>query len=226
MRSTAAESNSVTDRITADLRDRIKLGQLVGGQRLIEADWTREFGVSRGPVREAFGRLVSEGLVTVEPNRGAVVKKLSVKDIVDIFETRAAIEGKAAALAAQGIAQRDHRTRLKALLKENSQYLRGGSFADYLNVNERFHDLVLDLADNETLRRFGHQLHAMAYHLQTTRVITLATSPSMALSVADSARFHRDIGAAILKGDADEAERLMRHHLDQTRDAILSTERR
>ncbi|WP_344897243.1 GntR family transcriptional regulator [Nonomuraea antimicrobica] len=98
---------SVVERIADELRERasarIKRGQLVGGRRLIEADWTREPGVSRGPAREALGRLAGEGPVVVEPKRGAVVRRLHTKDIIDLYAARAAIEGHAAALAASHI---------------------------------------------------------------------------------------------------------------------------
>ena len=214
---------SVVDRITHELRNRIKRGHLVGGQRLIEVDWTREFGVSRGPVREALGRLASEGLVVVEPKRGAVVRRLTPKDIYDLYEARAALEGQAAALAARCIRDADHTTRLRELLRENAKFLRGGEFVRYLPVNERFHHLVLELADNQVIERLAGQLHAMAYHLQATRVAR-ATAPSPVLSVAGSAKFHREIGGAILVSDEVAADQLMRRHIYETRDGILAVD--
>lgn len=216
---------TVGDRIVAELRDRIKQGELVGGQRLVEADWTRELGVSRGPLREALGRLASEGLVVVEPNRGAVVRRLRAKDIVDLYEARAAIEGQAAVLAARCIGHGDHKRALREQLGENEPFLRGGELARYMPINERFHHLILDLADNEILSRLGMQLQVLAYHLQTTRVVR-ATWPEPMLSVTGSARFHHDIGNAILRGDEDQADQLMRAHLIQTRDGILAVDRR
>lgn len=217
----AGDGLSVVDRISAELRKRIKHGQLVGGQRLIEADWTRELGVSRGPVREALGRLASEGLVVMEPKRGAVVRRLYTKDIVDLYEARAAIEGQAAALAARCIGQGNHKAMLRELLRENAKFLPGGDLAQYMAVNERFHHLVLDLGDNDILSRLGEQLHVMAYHLQSTRVVR-ATAPDPVLTVAGSARFHREIGNAILRGDEELAAKLMRSHLLETRDGVLA----
>lgn len=215
------EQTSVVDRVTTELRDRIKRGELVGGQRLVEADWTTELGVSRGPVREAFGRLASEGLVVVETNRGAVVRRLRAKDITDLYEARAAIEGQAAALAARRIKEGDHKAMLRDLLHENAKFLRGGEFARYMSVNEGFHHLVLELSDSAILSRLGNQLHVLAYHLQTTRVVR-STMSDPVLSVARSARWHREIGNALLRGDEDEANRLMRAHLFETRDGFLS----
>ncbi|WP_083933235.1 GntR family transcriptional regulator [Sciscionella marina] len=216
---------SAVDRIAEELRERIRRGQLVGGQRLIEADWTRELQVSRGPVREAFGRLAAEGLVIVERKRGAVVRRLNTKDILDLYEARAAIEGQAAAAAARCVGAADNRTRLEQVLHEHQRFLDGGEFSHYLGVNENFHRVILEIADNDILQRLGRQLHVMAYHLQTTRV-SRATTPVPLLSVADSARFHCDITEAVLAGKSEQAERLMREHLMTTRDGILEVDRR
>ena len=214
----------MVDRIAGELRRRIRRGELVGGQRLIEADWTQELGVSRGPVREALGRLASEGLVVIEAKRGAVVRRLLAKDIDDLYEARAAIEGQAAAAAARRIDEAGHRADLEKLLAEHEEFAGGGEFGQYLAASVRFHELVLEIADNEILSRLGGQLHVMAYHLQTTRVAR-ATGPVSHLTVSGSARCHREIGAAILRGDAEAAERLMREHQMATRDGILAVDR-
>jgi DNA-binding GntR family transcriptional regulator len=215
---------SVVDRVAHELRRRIRRGELVGGQRLIESDWTQELGVSRGPVREALGRLASEGLVVIEAQRGAVVRRLRTKDIEDLYEARAAIEGQAAAAAARRIDDSDHRVALESLLAEHDEFLGGGEVGRYLGASVRFHELVLQIADNDILLRLGAQLHVMAYHLQTTRVAR-TTAPVSQLSVAGSAGAHRDIATAILRGDAETAERLMRAHQAQTRDGILAIDR-
>ncbi len=196
----------------------------MGGQRLIEADWTAELQVSRGPVREALGRLAAEGLVEIEPRRGAVIRRLGTKDILDLYEARAAIEGEAAAAAARSVGLGDRRARLQQLLRDNQEFVEGGEFWRYLPVNEAFHHVVLEIADNDVLRRLGSQLHVMAYHLQTTRV-SRATTPVPLLSVASSARFHCRITEAILAGDAVAADALMREHLGATRDGILELDR-
>lgn len=217
-------TGSAVDRIADELRRRIRRGELVGGQRLIEADWTRELGVSRGPVREALGRLASEGLVVIEAKRGAVVRRLLAKDIEDLYEARAAIEGQAAAAAARRIDEGGHRAALEALLREHDGFVEGGEFGVYLGASVRFHELVLEIADNAILSRLGGQLHVMAYHLQSTRVAK-ATVSAPHLSVSGSARCHHDIGNAILRGDAGTAQRLMQEHQAATRDGILAVDR-
>ncbi|WP_051792428.1 GntR family transcriptional regulator [Amycolatopsis jejuensis] len=219
--SRSGENGSVVDRIADEFRARIRRGELVGGQRLVEADWTQELGVSRGPVREALGRLASEGLVVIEAKRGAQVRRMLPKDVESLYEARAAIEGAAAAAAARRIDEGDHRVTLEKLVAENEKFAGGGEFSYYLGTSMHFHEVILDIADNEILSRVGRQLHVMAYHLHTTRVAR-ATAPLKHLTVAGSAQCHRDIADAILRGDAAKAERLMRNHQRDTRRGILA----
>src|SRR5512134_3171820 len=74
-------------------------GRYAPGQRLIEADLTRELSVSRGPLREALGRLVADGLVEIEPYRGAIVARPSREDVANTLQLREVLEGLAARLA-------------------------------------------------------------------------------------------------------------------------------
>src|SRR5690349_21951023 len=83
------------------IRDRIRRGRLVPGQRLVEADIMREVSASRSRVREALQRLSAEGLVTIEEFRGASVKQFSRDEIRQIYRARMALEG----LAARDFAQ-------------------------------------------------------------------------------------------------------------------------
>ena len=78
------------------VRERIRLGKLVPGQRLVEADMVRDTGASRSKVREALQRLESEGLVTIEEFRGASVRRLGIDEVRQIYQTRMALEGLAA----------------------------------------------------------------------------------------------------------------------------------
>src|SRR6478735_96605 len=82
------------------IRDEILSGNLPGGERLVEMRIATELRVSRGPVREAFKLLRSEGLLQEEPRRGTFVVSLSAEDVREIYGLRAAIEGRAARLLA------------------------------------------------------------------------------------------------------------------------------
>jgi len=78
------------------IRDRIRSGRLTGGSRVVAEEIATELAISRMPVREAIRQLDSEGLLTIRPNRGAVVVELNAEELVELFEMRAVLEGLAA----------------------------------------------------------------------------------------------------------------------------------
>lgn len=85
---------TLSDRTTELLRERIIAGDYRMGERLAEAAIARQLKISRGPVREALWRLTVEGLVRDEPRRGAFVVELMAEDIKEIYDLRAAVEGR------------------------------------------------------------------------------------------------------------------------------------
>ncbi|HZX69006.1 MAG TPA: GntR family transcriptional regulator, partial [Candidatus Elarobacter sp.] len=95
----AAEPRSET--LVEELREAILTGRYAPGARLVQDDLAEAFGVSRIPLREALRRLEGEGLVLISPNRGAVVRTLAPKDVVDLYDLRLALESLALRRAAE-----------------------------------------------------------------------------------------------------------------------------
>lgn len=82
-----------------ELKRQILVGEIPPGTRMMEVELADEMGVSRTPIREAIRKLEKEGLVTIEPRRGAYASDISIKDMLDVLEVRQDLEGMAAALA-------------------------------------------------------------------------------------------------------------------------------
>src|SRR5438128_8801086 len=93
------ENLTLWQRAYDHLREEIIAGHLEPGAELAEVALSEQLGVSRGPVREALGRLASEGLVTVRPRRGAVVRSLSAEEFLELYQVREALEVMAVKLA-------------------------------------------------------------------------------------------------------------------------------
>src|SRR2546428_7429629 len=89
------ENLTVWQRVYDHLREEILAGRLKPGAELAEVALSEQLGVSRGPLREAIGRLAAEGLVTVRPRRGAVVRSLSKEEFLELYQVREALEGMA-----------------------------------------------------------------------------------------------------------------------------------
>jgi len=192
--------------VVETLRRDILHRKIAPGSRLIEADLTRRFAVSRGPVREAFRRLAAEGLIDLVPHRGAIARRLSTRDIAEVFEIRIALESLAARRAAE-VARQDaaQRTRFEARTRPVFANARR-SLENYFGENAEFHAAVYELAGNALLGDLAQRLHLP----QIMGQVGDALSPQvLQLSVNE----HRAIAAAILAGDADGAASAMEAHL-------------
>jgi len=199
---------TTVDQIVEAVVDGIKSGRFAPGQRLIEADLTAELGVSRGPLREALGRLAAESLVVIEPYRGAIVRRLSEQDVVELFEVREVLEAEAARLAATRIDEKDNRARLEAFRAEAGAGGEEDTLA-YMEENTQFHDLVVELAGNDLLRQVVSQLSTRSYRMQFRNILLPG-------AIKESMLDHEAVIVAILAGDAKGAERTMRKHVHRS----------
>src|SRR5690606_25600137 len=132
------------------LRERILSGEFRPGARLVEGKLSSEMAVSRIPVREALRALAAEGLVTIEPRRGATVSVLSDDLAYDMVEVRATLEGLNAKLAAM---RRDDEAvaKLQAILDEGNRAVEAGDLKKCQELNREFHEMLAVVAGNVVL---------------------------------------------------------------------------
>jgi DNA-binding GntR family transcriptional regulator len=194
------------DYVLEHLRSGVLQGRYAPGQRLIEADLTRDLGVSRGPLREAFRRLSAEGLLEIVPNRGALVRRLSLRETRELFQIRIGLETLAARLAAEAMADPDVRSRFMGEIEPIWRDAPRAPGPDYLDENHHFHDAMIAASGNEQLLRLTRQLRLPLLMYQL--VGTLRPE-----NIAASLEEHRAIARAILNEDGCEAEELVRAHL-------------
>lgn len=209
----AARGAAGTVQIVDWVRERIRHGGLVPGQRLVEADIVASTGASRGKVREALQRLEAEGLLTIEEFRGASVKKLGRDEVRQIYEARMALEG----LAARECAVRADAA-LRARLHEVQQELNDGEHTGnhdrFARLNQTWHALIIAGSGNEYIAQFLKRLTVPIYRL-------LFASFYTAQRIASANADHRLITAAIVEGRADAAEQAMRAHIRNGLDALI-----
>ena len=199
---------TTVDRLVAHMREGILFGRYAAGQRLIEVELTRAFGVSRGSLREAFRRLSSEGLIESIPNRGAVVRRLTRKETAELFEIRTALEMLAAQLAARNISSAAVRKKFeKTIVPIWNDSPRNVPLA-YLDENKLFHQAVVDASGNDQLAAVGRQLQLPLIMFQLSGALT----PDI---LAKSNAEHRAVAKAILAGNGTLAAKIMRKHLDR-----------
>jgi DNA-binding GntR family transcriptional regulator len=188
------------------LRNGVIQGRYAPGQRLIEADLTRDLRVSRGPLREAFRRLSAEGLLESVPHRGALVRRLTLREMKELFQIRVQLETLAAQLAADAMADPAARSRfereIEPIWNEEPRY----PGPDYLDENHRFHDAIVTAGGNEQLLKLTRQLRLPVLMYQLAGTLK-------AVNIAESLAEHRAIARAILAGDGAAAQAHVRFHL-------------
>src|SRR5206468_6815116 len=123
------------------LREEILSGRLGAGAELQEVALSTELGVSRGPIREAIGRLAAEGLVTVRPRRGAVVRSLSKDEFLELYQVREALEMMAVRLAVPKL-EPDDVAQLEQLIETMSGHAERGEVAEFFAANVAFHGRI------------------------------------------------------------------------------------
>lgn len=187
------------------IRERIRTGRLVPGQRLIEADLVRDSGMSRGKVREALRRLEAEGLVSIEEFRGASVRQLGKDEVRQIYEARMALEGFAAAAFAAS-RNTELKQQLATLQEQLNAAASNGLHDQFALLNHNWHKLILEGAGNIYITQFLAQLTVPIYQLLFP---TFYSRERISQANAD----HKLITTAIIAGRATAAERAMRAHI-------------
>jgi len=192
--------------MTADaIRERILRGHYREGQPLRQDAIGVELGVSRIPVREALRQLEAEGLVTFSPHRGAVASTLSLKEIRELFELRAEIEGDLIRRAIPHMTAEDH-ARAAEILDAYEAALHTGQVTVWGALNWQFHSTLYAPADRGLTMSIVSKLHQ-----HSDRYLRM----QLALTHGETrARHeHRAIAAAARKRDGAKASRLLRDHI-------------
>jgi DNA-binding GntR family transcriptional regulator len=194
------------------LRTAIVRGDLAPDARLVEADVSASFEMSRGAVRTALIRLEQEGLVVREPHRGARVRKVSDEEAVEILQARAVLEGLAARQAAERIDEAGAE-RLQACLARQRELLDAGDLLGASDANADLHAALLGLSGHGTALRLIQALNSQTVRYQY-RTILIPGRP--AASVAE----HTAIVEAVVAGRPEDADNAMRNHLFNVAQAV------
>lgn len=208
---TVSAKGQSDDCVASHIRDAINAGRFVPGQRLVEAELTAEYCVSRGPLREALRQLSAEGLVELIPHRGAQVRRLTRTEVVELFQIRAQLEAMAGQLAASRMHLpeiRDQFAETTAMVFDDKPRL---STAEYICENNRFHGAILQAAGNTQLTRLYD-------NMQLGLIMSQISAALPTEIIATSLKEHRQIAEAILAADEKRAAELLFEHLTRAMD--------
>jgi DNA-binding GntR family transcriptional regulator len=207
---------TLREQVLAHLREEILSSRLEPGAELNEVALANSLGVSRGPIREALGRLAAEGLVTVTPRRGAIVTKLTKQEFMDAYQVREALESLAIRLAVPRLADED-RAELHRMSSEMRRLAQADDSSAFFEINRRFHETLVAASGNLRLQAMHEQLLGQMGRL-------LRKSAELRGGLGESATAHEAILEAVDAGDAERAAQLMAEHIEVPQRVLDSPE--
>lgn len=197
------ERSSLADEAYERLRTAIIRGEVRPNERLVETELAEWLEISRTPLREGLARLAAEGLV-LSTRRGWTVREHTPEEIREIYEVRAALESMAAYLAATRAT--DEQIQRIVDLRASDVELARGARERLVEVNDAFHQAIVDASGNERLQGLVRQSREFYFNYR----IAALYSEDEALA---SLRGHEAIVQALEKRDAAAAEQAMERHI-------------
>ena len=203
------------DQVLEEIERLILSGELRPGDNLKEKVLAEKWGVSRAPIREACRVLQQAGLVDIIPNRGVLVRKVSLRDVLHLFDIRAVLWRLAAREATQNVTHR-HLIYLEELIVQMDSVIDRKDSDSYLQHNTEFHDTIVVLSNNRPLVRLQRDLFIQA---RLFRRESLSRDFDMRQRNED----HRLLVEAMRCGDSEEAGRISEAHVMQSKERFINS---
>ena len=197
-----------------ELKRQILIGEIAPGTRMMEVELADDMGVSRTPVREAIRKLEKEGLVSIEPRRGAYASDISIKDMVDVLEVRQDLEGMAAGLAALK-ATEEEKEELKRATEEYRHAVESGDIEEIIKWDEAFHKRIVNCSGNKTLIQLVSQVQELALRFRYIYYDDFSRFEGQPME-------HKEIVDAIISGNAEKARIEADQHISRLKEFVIT----
>lgn len=208
-----AEYTTIRMQICNVLKNDISTGGYPAGYRLREQELLERYHISRSPIREALHQLAAEGLITEIPNRGALVRKLSAEEIVELFEARVMIETYAMQHFSPELLPRK-KQEPEALLQVSEQAFADRDLALFTAIDKKIHSAIVSTCGNALINELYEKISARS---SMFRSYALSTAGRWFSTVEE----HRAAVEAFLRDDMENACRENRLHLERAEAAVL-----
>ncbi len=210
-----ADKRSVVE---AGLRERIGTHQLLPGSRLSEAELAQDFDVSRGVIREVFTRLEQRGLIKRTKNKSAIVVRLELPEILEIYAIRELLEGLCARRAAENVAPESWQDLVDLFNGPMEQSVKDRDFETYIDNLQLFRARKIEAAKSPVLSEMLDIIHDRVREIGR-RIIVLPGRAEIAL------REHQSVLEALRRGDANKSEELQRANIRSSCEYLQKYER-
>ena len=202
-------ASTLTEQAHRSIKKFILAGGFNSDLRMTEDFFARQLGISKSPIREALNSLQNEGLVRIEPRRGAFVPRYSRKEIADLYELREALEVFAASIVSADSALAAD---LMASVERTEHLLTAHDKAAYIDEDIAFHQAIVNGTGNVELGRV---------HTNIQEKLWLCRCQTYQLTSPDTPVAHRAIAEAIASGDRVAAATATRAHIRFVREALM-----
>src|ERR1700739_4316791 len=202
---------NLTERTYLSIKKTVLTGSVEPLFRLTEENIANQLGISKSPVREALNRLEAEGLVCIEPRRGAYVRQFSAEEIRDLYDLREILE--VHSIEAANVTPKLLND-LSASINRTKKFLKDGNKLEHIEEDMRFHALITAATGNEELCRVLENVQQKAL---------LCRSKSYELSATTAPVAHTKIYQALKKDSKKEARLAMREHIVFVRERLLAS---
>lgn len=194
------------DELLERLRQMIIDGELVPGAKVPEKDLCERFGVSRTPLREALKVLANEGLVTLTPNRGAMIANLTLEDLEEAFPVMGALEALSGEMACANITDAEI-AEISKLHERMLAHYEARELKSYFRTNQQIHERILAAAGNRTLSALYRGLEG---RVRQARYLANMSDERWAQAVAE----HAQMMVALEARDGSGLAAIMKQHLE------------
>ncbi len=208
------KSQSLSKVVEEQLEQMIITGELQPGDRINESSLSNSLEISRAPIREACRQLAQYGMVENRVGKGTFVRKVNLKEALELYEIRGALDSLAADHVSQHASQ-DEVAELAKLIKQMHKFATAKSSTEYFATNLKFHQMIVQLSRNTALI----ELYEVVFRkLSLFRQKTLAQPSRMQRSLSQ----HEGILRAIENKDAQLARQLARSHVKEAKEVLLA----
>ena len=207
-------SLSLEERVFRQLEEDIISGYYSKGDALGEIGICERLGVSRTPVRSALHRLAEEGLVSITPNRGAMVVGVTEDDLADTYRIRMHLEGLASRMATERLTD-EIKDELIHTVELSEFYVYKNDAERFKELDTVFHGLIFRASGNRMLSKILGELHR---NVRAYRKKGLTVPGRLESSLKE----HKEILSAMLSGNAEEADRLTSLHIERAMENLAN----
>lgn len=203
--------DAAVEQVIEQIKDAIIRRVYGPGERIVEFKLAKELGLGRSKIRQALWQLEQEGFIDIVPNVGAVVRELSQRDVVQIYDLMGALEGLSMRVATPNLNGRDIE-RLEAVVRDMEQP--GNDRSDMVRLNNEFHSMLAEMGQNERLAAFYRQLAEQTHRLILEGLYNQVHTRA-------STREHRQIVEAVRNRKASTVATLIRRHYLASKDRLI-----